>query len=63
MSSSDNIKVMCRFRPPNEFEKEKSTLIDIKIINNSQIKLIEPNNSKGIPHTFNFDYVFDMESE
>lgn len=39
--SSDSIKVMCRFRPPNEFEKEKSTLIDVEILKNTQIKLIE----------------------
>jgi len=32
MSSNDSIKVMCRFRPPNEFEKEKSTLIDVEIL-------------------------------
>lgn len=62
--SNDSIKVMCRFRPPNAFEKEKSTLIDVEILNNNQVKLVEPlNNSKPVPHTFNFDYVFDMESE
>ena len=63
MSTNDNIKVMCRFRPPNAFEKEKSTLIDVKIHNNNQIKLNEVVGGKNVPHTFNFDYVFDMESE
>lgn len=31
MSSNDKIKVMCRFRPPNKFEKENSKLIDVSI--------------------------------
>ena len=35
----DNIKVVCRFRPPNNFEKKNSELIGMAIEKNNTVKI------------------------
>lgn len=38
-SQEDNIKVVCRFRPPNNFEKKNSELIGMSIEKNKTVKI------------------------
>ncbi len=61
--SGENIKVVCRFRPPNKYEQKNSQLIDMKIIGNKSIEICEKKeNTRNKDHKFTFDYVFDTKT-
>lgn len=38
-AKEDNIRVVCRFRPPNNFEKKNSELIGMGIEKNKTVKI------------------------
>lgn len=54
---NSNIKVICRFRPPNEYEKYKGRTIS-KNFNNSTVLIGSGENTA----TYTFDRVFDVNS-
>ena len=63
-TNSDNIRVVCRFRPLNKAEKESSAAIDMKIKSNKTVFLREERlNTRATEHNFNFDYVFSTKTE
>lgn len=54
---NSNIKVICRFRPSNEYEKAKGKII-VELVNESTISI----GSKENTTTYTFDRVFDVDS-
>lgn len=55
---NSNIKVICRFRPPNEYEKTKGKQIS-KLVNDSTVLIGSRENAT----TYTFDRVFDVNSK
>lgn len=60
--SGANVKVVCRFRPLNDFEKQSGDVIDFAITKNSQVK-IKTNKKNEQDYNFNFDYAFNIDTE
>lgn len=62
--AKDNIRVVCRFRPLNKAELANSEAIKFKILDNKTVELKEEKkNTRDIDHKYNFDYIFDMDTE
>ncbi|OMJ73531.1 hypothetical protein SteCoe_27754 [Stentor coeruleus] len=59
-TQTSNIKVLCRFRPLNTYERQSSELIKIEFKNDSLT--IFPTSEYSNPLTFTFDYIFTSES-
>ena len=59
-SEEDNIRVVCRFRPPNNFEKKNSELIGMDIEKNNTVKINSQTvgSMKQPEKKFMFDYAF-----
>ena len=61
----DCVKVIARFRPTNEMEKQQATEQQLKIIFEDQNKTVifdSPTQTTAI-HRFNYDRVFDWNSK
>ena len=56
------MKVICRFRPLNDFEKQSGDVIDFSILRNSQVK-VRTNKKNDPEQVFNFDYAFNVDAE
>jgi hypothetical protein len=64
MSNYENIRVVCRFRPPNKFEEENSELSTIKIRKNQTIECEDPEfDPKNKNISFTFDHIFNMNDD
>lgn len=62
--AGNNIRVVCRFRPLNKAELANSEAINFKIRDNKTVELKETKkNTRDIDHKYNFDYIFDMDTE
>lgn len=61
---SDAIRVICRFRPQNKYEKAKNAYIVVRVSDDHTACLVShPDTTKQPkPLTFNFDCVFDWTS-
>lgn len=59
-TQTTNIKVLCRIRPLNTYERQTSELIKIEYNNDSLT--IFPSSDHSSPLTFTFDYIFTSES-
>lgn len=56
-TGSGNVRVLCRFRPMNDKEKEISMQVCVNFSPDNKTVLVK-NNDGGEPNKFNFDYVF-----
>ena len=58
---SECVKVAIRVRPMNKHEKEQNSKIcvDVDTVNNT----VSVSSSKGTPKTFQFDYVYPMDTK
>ena len=59
-NQAGNIKVLCRFRPPNT-EEISSKLMNLEFNNNKSITVV-PSVENAAPLEFTFDHVFSPES-
>lgn len=57
----DNVLVVCRFRPYNDFEKEYNDKEIIEISQENHFVTVYQTKEKGEPLSFHFDYVFGQE--
>lgn len=62
-TGTSNIKVMCRFRPVSEKEKQVfPDLMCVEFLNDNQTFIVNPQSEHNDPLQFKFDYVFPPES-
>lgn len=60
---TDNIKVICRFRPLNEREKNLNTGICFQIKDSKQVKISEDIEKQNLPrYYFQLDYIYEPTS-
>lgn len=61
-TGSGNVKVVCRFRPLNQKEKEISMQICVEFSSDNKTVLVKSAAQNDDPLKFNFDYVFNPDS-
>ncbi|CAG9331391.1 unnamed protein product [Blepharisma stoltei] len=59
---SGNIKVVCRFRPLNQKEKEISMRVCVDFSSDNKTVIVKSQQENSEPLKFNYDHVFDPES-